>query len=94
MNSNLYQDDEPTHEEYNKLVVFLRNLATSIENKALVPQQLQVISEFFMSYQFHEQSIKDNQILNNMNEFSQEDMLKFLCMGWYIYRCILNNNSL
>jgi hypothetical protein len=94
MNSNLYHDDEPTHEEYNKLVVFLRNLATSIENKALVPQQLQVISEFFMSYQFHEQSIKDNQILNNMNEFSQEDMLKFLCMGWYIYRCILNNNSL
>jgi hypothetical protein len=94
MNSNLYHDDEPTNEEYNKLVVFLRNLATSIENKALVPQQLQVISEFFMSYQFHEQSIKDNQILNNMNEFSQEDMLKFLCMGWYIYRCILNNNSL
>jgi hypothetical protein len=94
MNSNLFHDEEPTQEEYNKLVLFLRNLATSIENKELVSNQLQVITDFFMAYQFHEQSVKDNEINNNLSEFSQEDLLKFLCMGWYIYRCILNNNSL
>lgn len=94
MNSELYHDDEPTQEDYNKLTSFLRNLANSIENKELVPQQLQVITEFFMSYQFHQQSIKDNQDNQpiNIQEYTHDDLVKFLCMGWYIYCCILKQN--
>ena len=104
---NIYSDDEPSEEEYTKLVGFLRGLATSIENKELIPEQIKVIGEFFMSYQFHVQALKDNNNDNNdtednnlnntsinAGEFSKADLIKFLSMGWYIYCCILKQKSI
>ena len=61
-----------------KMISFLRNLATSIEEKKLLPQQLQRIGEFFMAYKFQEQAIADGnnttdetdyEILNNNHHF-------------------------
>ena len=80
-----------------KMISFLRNLATSIEEKKLLPQQLQRIGEFFMAYKFQEQAIADG---NNTTtdetdyEINEEDFMKFLILGWYIYVCILKNKSL
>lgn len=78
-----------------KLIPFLRNLADSIEKRQLLPRQLQSIGEFFMTYQFQEQAIKDND--NSYipsGEFRQEELLKFLVLGWYIYCCILRKNPI
>jgi hypothetical protein len=75
-----------------KLIPFLRNLADSIEKQELLPQQLQSIGEFFMSYQFQEQAIKDNDSSRSSPvEFEREDLLKFLILGWYCYCVILRD---
>lgn len=77
-----------------RLIPFLRNLADSIEQRQLLPRQLQSIGEFFMSYQFQEQAIKDNEDISPSREFSQEELLKFIVLGWFVYCVILNERSL
>lgn len=80
-----------------KLIPFLRNLADSIEQQELLPIQLKSIGEFFMSYQFQEQAIKDNDNSNSNNSsrhFSQEELIKFIVLGWYIYCYILDNDKI
>ena len=78
------------------LITFLRKLANSIENRQLLPIQLQKVGEFFMTYQFQEQAIQDKDESGNhtSNEFSKDELLKFIVLGWYIYCCILDNKSI
>jgi|TARA_B110000259_G_scaffold188246_1_gene245900 hypothetical protein len=78
------------------MIVFFKNLVISIEEKKLLPQQLQRIGEFFMSYKFQEQAIADGNILENIDdvELNEADFMKFLILGWYIYVCILKDKSL
>lgn len=78
-----------------KLIPFLRNLADSIEKRNILPRQLQSVGEFFMSYQFQEQAIKDNDnSIPPVEEFSQEELLKFLVLGFHIYCCILHKRPI
>lgn len=78
-----------------KLISFLRNLADSVENGVLLPRQLQHIGEFFMSYQFQEQAIKDGDTSGSENPvFKKSDLMKFIIMGWHIYSCISGNSTL
>jgi len=77
-----------------KLIPFLRDLANSIERQQLLPKQTQIIGEFFMSYQFQEQAIRDNDNSTPPpSQFSHDDLLKFLTLGWYVYSVILNERS-
>ena len=81
------------------LIPFLRNLADSIEKQQLLPTQLQSIGEFFMMYNFQEQTRRDNIEIKEEakpaeKEFSKEDLLKFLSMGWYIYQILLKDKSI
>jgi hypothetical protein len=77
------------------LIPFLRNLADSIENDRLLPRQLQHIGEFFMSYQFQEQAIRDGATNESPeNSFSKSELMKFIVMGWHIYSCILRENPI
>ena len=70
-----------------RLIPFLRNLADSIEKGDILPTELKRIGEFFMSYQFQKQADRDLQTTESSNsEFSREDMVKFLVLGWYIYK--------
>lgn len=86
---------EQTNNVDEKLVFFLKNLATSIENGVLLPRQLQHIGEFFMSYQFQEQAIKDRDTSDFENSiFKKADLIKFIVMGWYIYSSISKNSTL
>jgi hypothetical protein len=76
-----------------KLIPFLRNLADSIENKKLVPKQLESIGEFFMAYQFQEQAIRDNDNSETVDRrYSSDELVKFIILGWYIYCCILTKD--
>jgi hypothetical protein len=90
--------NDPEHLESNeKLIPFLRNLADAIERRQLLPQQLQSIGEFFMSYQFQEQAIKDGDTSSTKNtehQFDHKELVKFLCLGWYVYCVILRNETL
>ena len=86
---------EQTNNVDEKLVFFLKNLANSIENGVLLPRQLQHIGEFFMSYQFQEQAIKDRDTSDFENSiFKKSDLIKFIVMGWYIYSSISKNSTL
>lgn len=78
-----------------RLIPFLRNLADSIEKGDILPTELKRIGEFFMSYQFQKQADRDLQTTESSNsEFSREDMVKFLVLGWYIYQVLLVNDTL
>jgi hypothetical protein len=75
---------EQTNNVDEKLVFFLKNLANSIENGVLLPRQLQHIGEFFMSYQFQEQAIKDRDTSDFENSiFKKADLIKFTTMKFY-----------
>lgn len=60
-----------------ELPIFLRKLAQDIESEQLTPEQLQTISEFYMSYNF-EQKL-------NIEKESRKELINFLALGWYIY---------
>lgn len=80
------------------LVDFLRNLATSIESGNALEVQIEKALNFFISYKFQEQSIKENDFRNRRQteekeEFNQEEIMKFLFMGWYIYQCLSSNRN-
>lgn len=77
------------------LVSFLRNLAENIESNTIVPEQLRTIGDFFMSYKFQEQALKDsNTDEPNLPGPTPDELTKFLFMGWYIYQLILKNENI
>ena len=75
-----------------RLIIFLRNLADSIDKKELVPKQKHIIGEFFMKYQFQQQAILAND--NSSLPKTQEEMLKFIVFAWYVYCCILTKDPI
>lgn len=79
------------NESDKKLIPFLRELADNIENNKLLPTELQKIGEFFISYNCKKELYSEE---NNSSEFSRKDLLKFITLGWYIYNCILNGETL
>ena len=78
-----------------RLIPFLRNLADSIERRQLAPRQIQSVGEFFMNYQFQEQAVRDQDTSSPPpRQFSQEELIKFLVLGWYIYCILLNGETI
>lgn len=61
--------------EIKKLVLFLKNLANSVEQDTLDSEQLASISEFYMSWEFKK----------NTGEYSSQELIKYLSLGWYLY---------
>ena len=76
--------------ESNKLLIpFLRELADSIEQNTIAPDQLRQVGEFFMAVEFQKQQIQDQR-----DDFSGNDLTKFLILGWYIYTILQKNEEL
>lgn len=71
-----------------ELIQFLRNIANSIENDDIEPQDKQRIGEFFMEYKF-----KNTLVDINSSDIEEKDMIKFLVLGWYIYCVLLKNKE-
>jgi hypothetical protein len=69
------------------IIVFLRELASSIEEKKISDEKLKLISEFYMSYNFH------SELDNTDADIEEKDFIKFLVMGWYIYCILLKNRK-
>lgn len=72
----------------NELSTFLRNLANEIETGNMDPIKLQKVSDFHLQCRFQDQ-------LETMDEeeFSKEDMIKFISLGWYVYHVLLKDNK-
>ena len=68
-----------------QLIDFLRNLANDIENNNIEDEKLLNISQFMINYHFQNEEISD--------DYSRNDMIKFLSLGWYIYTQLLNNDD-
>jgi hypothetical protein len=84
-----------SRESGEKLIPFLRDLADSIERQDLPPRLLESIGDFFMSYQFQQQAIKDLDDSNKtQGRFSKDDLIKFFTLGWYVYQVLLRQESL
>jgi hypothetical protein len=66
----------------NVLSTFLRGLADSIDKNKLTESNVQRISEFYMSYLF----------LNKVKQRSEKEFQKFLFLGWYVYKNLLNKS--
>lgn len=78
-----------------RLIPFLRSLADSIEKQQLAPRQIESIGEFFMDYQFTEQAVRDMDTSSSPpQQFNNQDLLKFVTLGWYIYCCILDQTHI
>jgi len=98
MNEN--NDEESDPGAYCRLAGFLRSLADRIDQKTLTQEQLQRVGEFFMSYQFQEQAIKDDENMGeegdeeSQGEVTREDLIKFLSIGWYVYCILLSDRTL
>ena len=71
-----------------QLAPFLRQLADSVDNNKLSSDQIQQIGEFFMSYKIRNQSEESNSEINDPSEF-----IKFLTLGMYVYRFVLNSDG-
>jgi len=67
---------------------FLRKLADDIDNKKLSTEKIQQIGEFYMSWLFNTEADKKH------SEISVEESLKFLTLGWYIYKQILKDKKI
>ena len=78
-----------------RLTTFLRDLTGALERGELCPRQLQSVGEFFMSYQFQERAAQDSdESAPPPPRFSQEELIKFLSLGWYVYQVLLNQETL
>ena len=88
-------ENSPTLDD--QIVTFLRRLANSMERKQLKTEQMKRVGEFFMSYHFWENADRDverTETEKEDDEFSYEEFMKFLFLGWYVYCVILKNESL
>lgn len=62
-----------------EIVSFLHNLADCIEKDELTHKQMKIIGDFFLSYKF------DTYVKTNEKCISDNDLMKFVSLGWYIY---------
>ena len=74
--------------ETDKLILFLKDLTNSLENKKLNEDQVMHIGEFYMSYEF-KNTINNDETL----DIDEKDFIKFMVLGWYIYCIILRSKK-
>ena len=87
----LYNEDTKIEQKVkDDIAGFLRDLADKMEKNSLPPVAVRQISELFMKFHFFN-SLLDNIDENtdeNVNDESEE-MVKFLSLGWYVYKHLL-----
>lgn len=67
------------------LAPFLRKLADDLDQKKLSPEELQLVGDFYMSWVLNSDS--------DESEISDKEFMKFVTMGWYVYRQILKGQT-
>jgi precorrin-4 methylase len=81
---------EDLTETKKSMAPFLRELANSIETEELTQKQLILVAEFYMSYQFQKENSYEQE---SVDEFDKDELMKFIFIGWYIYKIILEKKQ-
>jgi len=70
-----------------EIITYLNSLVGKLENEEIDPEEQQTISEFYMLCKFKKEfsQLKD--------EYKQEDLVKFMVLGWYFYCVLLPKNQ-
>ena len=81
------------------LIPFLRELTDSIENNTICQDKLKLVGEFYMSYIFQaevidEKNRNDTNYDDKNNILTDQDLMKFMVMGYYVYCHIIENKSI
>lgn len=63
-----------------KLLIFLRDVLTKVENEKLTKEQLEVLTTFFISWQ----------AIENDQPIDRDTLMKYCTMGWYVYKQLEN----
>lgn len=92
---NQYNENVPYSSKC--LIPFLRDLTDNIENNTICPEKLKLVGEFYMSYLFQAEVIDEKNREENEEKpdvLTDQDLMKFIFMGYYIYCHILENRSI
>lgn len=60
------------------LIEFMETITEKLKNKILSEDELKHVSEFYMAYKF----------TDIRNDLTDQELIKFLSLGWYIYKNI------
>lgn len=60
------------------LINFMETVIDKLKNKTLTEIELKHVSEFYIAFKF----------IDIKNELSDQELIKFLSLGWYIYKNI------
>ena len=80
--------DEYTTTTDEELISFLKSTLSDLETNRISDQERQTLSEFYLLCKFK------TDYASMKEEISEEDMVKFLVLGWYIYCVLLKKPSL
>lgn len=69
------------------LLLFLKDLQTELEADTITTCKLQQLGEFFMHCKMEQEIMENDDV-----EFTKQDMIKFISLGWYFYS-ILNKQE-
>jgi len=77
------------------LITFLTQLTDSIQTNTITQHNLQLIGEFHMSYKLHQTRKHKNNggACSVYEEFSEENILRFITLGWYAYIHLLSERD-
>ena len=67
-----------------KLLIFLQELIQKIQTNSLEKDRRLELIDFYMKYNRPD----------NVEDLDDNDVLKFLCMGWYIYNELEKTNAI
>jgi len=67
---------------------FLRKLADCLDSNLLTENQVQIIGEFYVSYVYQDKPENDDPEI-----FDQEEFMKFIFLGFYVYKILLKDQT-
>lgn len=65
------------------MVDFFANLSRSIEHGELSGTQQQAVTDFYMTFQFKTHAEQENSDVS-----TESELMRFLFTGWYVYKCL------
>lgn len=68
----------------NEYIAFFNDIINKLNDNDISDDKKQIIDEFRLKYSFEQ----DNTLLNNDKKYSDSDFIKFIIMGWYVYKLL------
>jgi hypothetical protein len=68
------------------MIEYLKDIVNDVDNDKVEATQLQRIGLFLMEYKF-------NMSLDENEDITEKDLMRFLLTGWYIYTIVLKTKT-